>query len=88
MLTAELKIATRNFIYMFFSFAFPPLLLLLFGSMYGNQPSEFFGGYGAVDILVPSYIPMILAVSGLMGLPLQLAMYRHNKVLKRFGPHP
>ena len=88
MLAVEFKITSRNFIYIFFSFVFPPMLLLLFGSMYGNQPSEFFGGYGAVDILVPSYIPMILAVSGLMGLPLQLAMYRHNKVLKRYRATP
>lgn len=88
MLAIELKMSSRNFIYMFFSFIFPPMMLLLFGSMYGNQPSEFFSGFGAVDILVPSYIPMILAVSGLMGLPLQLAMYRHYKVLKRYRATP
>lgn len=88
MLVSELKLLTRNFIYMFFNFVFPPAMLLLFGSMYGNQPTEFFGGYGAVDVLVPSYIPMILAVAGIMGLPLQLSMYRHYKVLKRFRATP
>jgi len=88
MLNTELKLTSRNFIYMFFNFVFPPMLLLLFGSMYGNQPDEFYGGFGAVDVLTPSYMPMIIAVAGLMGLPLQLAMYRHYKILKRYRASP
>jgi len=41
-----------------------------------------------VDVLTPSYMPMILAVAGIMGLPLQLSMYRHYKILKRFRATP
>lgn len=88
MFVIELKLASRNFIYMFFNFVFPPMIILLFGSIFGNEPSEFYGGYGAVDVLTPSYIPMIIAVAGLMGLPLQLAFYRHSKVLKRYRATP
>lgn len=84
----ELKLSSRNFIYMFFAFVFPPMMLLLFGGMYGNAPSEFYGGNGAVDVLTPAYIGMVMAVSGLMGLPLQLAEYRQHKVLKRFRATP
>lgn len=84
----ELKLAFRNFIYVFFAFAFPPMMLLLFGSMYGNEPSQFYNGQGAVDLLTPAYIGMIMAVSGLMGLPLQLSEYRQHKVLKRFKATP
>lgn len=35
----ELKLAFRNFIYVFFAFVFPPMMLLLFGGIYGNEPS-------------------------------------------------
>lgn len=84
----ELKLSFRNFSYIFFAFVFPPMMLLLFGGMYGNEPSEFYGGYGAVDILTPAYIGMIMAVSGIMGLPLQLSEYRQHKVLKRFKATP
>jgi len=41
MLTTEFKLASRNFYYMFFNFVFPPMMLLLFGSIYGNQPRSF-----------------------------------------------
>lgn len=84
----EFKLSTRNFIYMFFAFVFPPMMLLLFGGIYGNDPTPFYNGHGAVDILTPAYIGMILAVSGIMGLPMQLAEYRQHKVLKRYKATP
>ncbi len=84
----ELRLAMRNPIYMFFALAFPVLMMALFGGMYGNQPSPFYGGRGAVDMLTPAYIAMVVAVSGLMGLPLQLADYRQRKVLKRYEATP
>lgn len=84
----ELKLSLREYIYVFFAFVFPPMMLLLFGGMYGNAPSEFYGGYGAVDVLTPAYIGMILAVSGIMGLPLGLSEYRQHKVLKRYKATP
>ncbi len=52
----------------FFTLAFPLMMLFLFGSIYGNTPSPFFGGYGSVDISVPAYSAMIIATSGLIGL--------------------
>lgn len=84
----ELKLSFRNFSYIFFAFVFPPMMLLLFGGMYGNEPSQFYDGHGAVNALTPAYIGMIMAVSGLMGLPLQLSEYRQYKVLKRFKATP
>jgi len=84
----EFRMALRNFIYMFFAFVFPPMMLLLFGGMYGNEPTAFYGGHGAVDVLTPAYIGMILAVSGIMGLPLQISEYRQHKILKRFKATP
>jgi len=88
MTITEFKLSTRNFTYMFFAFVFPPMMLLLFGGIYGNQPTQFYNGHGAVDVLTPAYIGMIIAVSGIMGLPMQLAEYRQHKVLKRYKASP
>lgn len=66
-------------------------MLLLFGGIYGNDPSPVFGGYGTIDVSTPSFICMITGVTGLMSLPMTLCTYRENKVLKRLkatGLHP
>ena len=84
----EWKLHMRNPLTVFFALAFPVLMLLLFGTMYGNEPNEFMGGFGSVDALVPGYICMIAAVTGLMALPLVLAEYREQKILKRFMATP
>ena len=82
--TVELKLISRDFLTLFFALAFPVMILLLFGTMYGNEPSEFNDGFGGVDASVPGYICMIIAVTGIMTLPLTLAQYRDRKILKRF----
>jgi len=63
-------------------------MLLMFGGIYENKPTPFYGGHGAVDVMVPSYIGMIIAVTGLMNLPLTIAEYRDRKILKRFMATP
>ncbi len=88
MLITEFKLSTRNYTYMFFAFVFPPMMLLLFGGIYGNDPTPFYNGNGAVDTLTPAYIGMVLAVSGIMSLPMQLSEYRQHKVLKRYKATP
>ncbi len=84
----EFKLYLREFLNIFFAIAFPLLMLLLFGSIYGNEPSDFFGGFGTVDALVPAYICLVIAVNGLMSLPLTIADYRNKKILKRFKATP
>ncbi|MEN6388171.1 MAG: ABC transporter permease [Candidatus Cryosericum sp.] len=84
----QLKLTARNFVVAFFSFAFPVLMLLMFGGIYGNKPTPFYGGHGTIDVMVPSYIGMIIAVTGLMNLPLTIAEYRDRKILKRFMATP
>ena len=87
-LKTEAILYMRGFFGPFFSFAFPVMMLLLFGSIYGNDPTPFYGGKGAMDVGVPSYLGLVIAVSGLMSLPLQLAEYQTNHVYKRFDATP
>lgn len=72
----------------FFTFIFPLVMLVLFGSIYGNQPASMFGGLGAMDVTVPSYLAMVIGVNGIMSLPLTLAEYKAGGVYKRFDATP
>lgn len=86
--TTELKLLFRNFIVIFFSVIFPPAMVLLFGSMLGNDPIPQWGGYGMVDLSFGAYVGVSICVTGLMCLPMALAQYRHKKVLKQFQATP
>lgn len=84
----EFKLLTRYFVVVFFALVFPAMLLLIFGGIYGNEPSYLFNGYGTVDISVPSYMAMVIAVTGIMTLPINITTYRERKILKRFMATP
>lgn len=60
-----------------------PLLLLVMNSTHGNAPDPELGGAGALDILVPGYIALVIATMGLMMLPVTLAGYREQGILRR-----
>ena len=84
----EMKLFFREPAAAFFTLAFPLMMLFLFGSIYGNKPSPFFGGYGSVDISVPAYTAMIIATSGLIGLTIILSTYREKGILRRLKATP
>lgn len=84
----ELKLQLREPIATFFTLAFPLMLLLLFGSIYGNDPTEFLGGYGQVDLSVPGYIGMVIGTIGMLNVPITLALYRENGILRRYRATP
>lgn len=85
----DLKLFLRNYISTFFTLAFPVLMLLVFGAMYGNDPSPLFGGFGGMDVTVPGYIAaLIIGTAGFMNLPLELASRREQGILRRFRATP
>jgi ABC-2 type transport system permease protein len=65
LLAAQMKLYLREPAATFFTIVFAPMLLLLFGTIYGNKPNPFFGGRGMVDVSVPSYIGLIIVSVGL-----------------------
>ena len=88
MILIEFKLFLRQPMAAFFTLIFPLFLLFLFGSIYGNEPSELLGGRGNVDVSVPGYIAMIIATSGLTYLPIVLATYREQGILRRYQVSP
>lgn len=84
----ELKLFVRQPVGLFFTFAFPLIVLFIFGSIFGNEPVNTFGGLGTVDISVPGYIGMIIGTLGMVGLPVSLATYREQGILRRFRATP
>jgi ABC-2 type transport system permease protein len=84
----ETKLFLREPMAAFFTLAFPLMMLFLFGSIYGNKPTPFFGGYGSVDVSVPSYTAVIIATSGLLFLTIAMASYREHGILRRLKATP
>ncbi len=84
----EMKLFMREPAAAFFTLIFPLMVLLIFGSIYGNEPTLFFGGYGSVDVSVPAYAGMIIGSSGLIGLTIIMSMYRERGILRRLNATP
>ena len=86
----QLKLYLREPVALFFSLAYPTLLLLLFGAIYGNEPApEFWGrNFGTVDASVPAYAAIIIGTVALMGIPIDTAANRENGVLRRYRATP
>jgi ABC-2 type transport system permease protein len=84
----ETKLYFRNFFSPFFALAFPVMLLLLFGTIWGNVPSQFYGGFGGADVTTATTAGIVIVVNGIMFLPIALASYRSRKILKRLRATP
>jgi ABC-2 type transport system permease protein len=72
----------------FFTLVFPLMMLILFGSIFGNKPVPEFGGRGTIDISLPIYTAMIIGTTGLMSTTITMATYRENGVLRRLRTTP
>ncbi len=88
LLMVQVKLYLREPIATFFTIFYAPMVLLLFGAIYGNDPTPFFGGRGTMDVSVPSYIGLIIVTVGLIGLPIGTAAARESGVLRRFRATP
>lgn len=79
---------TREYIALFFSIIFCPMLLLIFGMVYGNEPSEMFGGQGTVDVMLPSFVGLVFAGTGFISLPVAVSGSRERGELRRYKMTP
>lgn len=85
---SELRLYGREPAAVFFTLAFPLLILFVFGGIFGNEPDPQFGGRGSVDVSVPGYIAQVIGTVGFFGLPITLAAYREQGILRRLRATP
>jgi len=88
LIVIQAKLFLREPIGAFFTLAFAPLLLILFGFIWGNDPVPEFGGYGTIDVSVPAYVGLIVATVGLMSVPIATSAHRESGALRRFKATP
>jgi ABC-2 type transport system permease protein len=85
---AEVKLYFRFPIAAFFTLALMPMILVILGAIFGNEPSPIYGGAGFLDTAVPGFIALVIAISAVMSMPLALANYRERGILRRYRATP
>ncbi len=86
----QFKLFLRQPVAFFFNLAFPVLILLLFGAIWGNEPgSSFFSQeYGYIDMQTPALAALIIGTVAFMTIPIATATAREQKLLRRFQATP
>ncbi len=84
----ELKISIRHMDAIFFGICFPIGIVLLLGAIYGGKPAYEGANYTMLQQSFGAFVTVGICATGLMGLPLVLADYRHKKILKRYKITP
>lgn len=80
----ELRLISRDWAAMVFAFAFPVLLMLILGGVFGTSAAPEYGGVPPDDYYVADYVVVPLGAVALVGLPVLIAAYREQGVLRRF----
>jgi len=84
----ECKLFLRQPAAAFFTFAFPVLLFLLFGSIFGDTPLWSRPDVRYIDFYAPALMAAYIGQAGLINLVNFLAEYRRLGILKRYVVNP
>jgi len=80
----ETKLFLREPLTVVFTLALPMLFLFVLGGVFGNTPNPgYYRGAPPLDFYVPAYLALVWAAVGLLALPVHLAHYREEGVLRR-----
>lgn len=82
----ELKLFAREPLTVIFVLVLPVVVLYILNGVFGGQPPDpsVWAGIGAVDFYTPSYVALVAATVGVLSLPVHVAGYREQGVLRRF----
>jgi ABC-2 type transport system permease protein len=85
----ELKLFTRDPLSLVFTLALPFFFLIVLNGVFGNEPEidpveDVWRGVGPADYYVPAYLGLVMAAIGVLNIPVRLASYREQGVLRRF----
>jgi ABC-2 type transport system permease protein len=85
----EMKLLWREPLAIFFTLAFPTLLVVILGSIPGfREPDKSIGGLRLIDLYVPIAIAFAMTMLGLQAAPTALATYREKGILRRMAVTP
>ena len=89
LLQSEIKVAWRVPLGLVLGVAVPVLVLVILGTVPGpDKPVKSFGGLTYFSIFFPILIALALAVISLISLPVHLATYREQGILRRMSTTP
>lgn len=80
----ETKLMIRDMNNLIFGVGFSVVFAVIMGMIMGGKPAFEGADYSFVEQSFGAVIAIGIGATGLMGLPLALADYRHKKILKRF----
>ncbi len=84
----EVILAIRSIDAIFFGVVFPVGLMFLLGFIYKDKPAGDGAAYTMLQLSFAGVAAVGICATGLMGVPISLADYRHKKILKRFQVTP
>lgn len=84
----ELKLFLREPVAVFFTLAFPLMLLFIFGSIFGNEQSDWLDGLGSMDVTIPGYMGLIIGTTAFMSIPIIISEYRYQGIFRRLRATP
>lgn len=88
MLKTELKLSLRGMDMVIFAQIMPVVVTIIIGIIFGSQPAFEGASYSFFAQSFGALATIGICASGVMGLPLVIADYRHKKILKRFRVTP
>ena len=84
LIITELKLLVREPLVLAFVFAFPIVTVLVLGGVFGKDDPAF-QGVDPANWYVAGYLAVVIAAIGLIMMPVHLASYRDQGVLRRFA---
>ena len=84
----QTKLYLREPMGVFFTLLFGPLMLIMMGFIFGNEPQELLNGLSQMDVSIPTFSALIVGITGLMSIPIGTILRRELGVLRRFSATP
>lgn len=85
LIRAELRLVLREPFVLTFVLAFPVVTMLIIGGSFGTSPTSAFDHTDPSHWYVASYLTVVIGATGLLMIPVHLASYREQGVLRRFA---
>lgn len=73
---------------LFFTLIFAPMLVVILGLIFGNDPTPEFGDRGYIDATLPAYASLVMAIMGVLTLPVNQLQLRESGALLRLRATP